>query len=159
MWNYSIYSAASFCKAASSPLGPQRKTITNSISGNTNHLSSCFSPNSGDDFTVRQHSQASFNATSLAMSWKMVSIPLIQKHLIQINQLFIWGAVVPQRNLINSTSRLYKRQQRICFVSCQTENKLKWKHNCFRGRYSDNYIFFLRSISHKFDKVGSSAFK
>lgn len=77
MRDYSTYSAASFCKAASSLLGPQRKTVSNSISGNTNHLSSHFSPNSGDNFTVRQHSQASFNATSLAMSRKMVSIPLI----------------------------------------------------------------------------------
>lgn len=56
---------------------PQREAAGSSIPGNTHHLSSYFSPNSSDDFTVRQHSQASFDANSPIIPSKMVSIPLI----------------------------------------------------------------------------------
>lgn len=77
MQDYKTNSSASFCREASMLLVPQREVIGSSIPDNTNHLSSCFSPNSSDDFTVRQHSQASFDANSPVMPSKMVSMPLI----------------------------------------------------------------------------------
>lgn len=145
MQDYWINSAALSSRKAAVLLGSQRG-VTGS-SSNAACLPSCFSPICADNFTVQQHSQAPFDTNSPVLTNKTVSSFPIQKHkfIIPRHHPFYSGRLWPKGVLSVRFITSTKNSKGFALSVTGLRPNYVLKHNCFRGRYSNNW-FLLQSF-------------